>query len=404
MTTNIQRALNLSPWFCMLWIAGCGSLSNNSTDLTVKESLSVVCSKSIEEQVSDIITPLYKKGLVGGTAVAVQYNNGPFHFYNFGYADKRKNKLINQHTLFAVGSITKGFTAEYISLLVHRDKLKWNTPFYLLSNDFKSVSHDAKTITIENLASHTSGFPRQINDLGMLSDLIQYSYTGRQFYRNLDGGFFVNWLENYTRKDRGSIIYSNLGYAVLDKAVHDYLHVSLSKEMKLSFINQMRLMETTFEPYAISPSNLKATGYSGDQPKFVGRGKSIPDWTFNGHMVTAAGLWSTSADLIKYASYHYNLDSIDRDIALALKDSLKVRRKPLLGDGVSVGWLIHDNPDGNMYYQSGFIAGFSSYIGIDPKNKTSIVVLQNQFNWTNNVGYKLLVRLADKDKYGCGMN
>lgn len=81
----------------------------------------------------------------------------------------------------------------------------------------------------------------------------------------------------------------------------------------------------------------------------------------------------------------------------------KIGYKPIIGDGVSVAWLIHDNSEYEIYYQTGFIAGFSSYIGIDLKHKTSVVVLQNQFNWTNNVGYKLLVRLADKDKYGCNI-
>jgi len=42
----------------------------------------------------------------------------------------------------------------------------------------------------------------------------------------------------------------------------------------------------------------------------------------------------------------------------------------------------------------GFVAGYSSYIGLDVKNRTGVVVLQNSFNWTNSIGHRLLLRIS----------
>jgi len=70
-------------------------------------------------------------------------------------------------------------------------------------------------------------------------------------------------------------------------------------------------------------------------------------------------------------------------------------------EAAALAWIADDVGGRRINYQIGLVAGYTSYIGIDAERGSAVVVLQNSFNWSNDIGHKLLLRLArDTREYG----
>ena len=69
-------------------------------------------------------------------------------------------------------------------------------------------------------------------------------------------------------------------------------------------------------------------------------------------------------------------------------------RYPQQKEAAAIAWIEDTIDEFHITYQIGLVAGFTSYIGLDVKNHTAVVVLQNSFNWRNDIGHRLLVRMA----------
>lgn len=81
----------------------------------------------------------------------------------FGYGVTIRNGVARPDgdTLFAVGSLSKGFLAAELALLVDEGVLTWDDTIAALAPGSAELSDDAKQVTLLQLATHTAGMPRQ---------------------------------------------------------------------------------------------------------------------------------------------------------------------------------------------------------------------------------------------------
>ncbi len=332
--------------------------------------------------------------------VAVLDPQGQIQVFSYGYTDETQQIPLTGDTLFAVGSVTKGFTAETVAMLVAQQQLGWQESLRaLLPNT--TLSDGASHVTLEQLASHTSGLPRQINSFAMLHQFVGYLFTGNQFYAELDNGDFADYLASFEPPTTPTVIYSNLGYSILDEAIQQRVGEPVEQLTQQLLLKPLGLKNTGYQPELLPGYAQRARGHAGDQPKFIARGSQVPDWQFHGYMVGAANLWSSANDLLKYARAHlYGTDN--EVINRAFTDATTMRLQVADADSVGLGWLRNEIDGEQILYQSGFIGGFSSYIGMDQRLKTAVVVLQNSFNWNNNIGHRMLLRMAkSSDALAC---
>lgn len=390
------RLVFFSGIYCLM---GCSSYSHNDAGPIIADDFYAVCQESMQQQLIEIVNHEVNQNQIPGIAIAFQLHGGEVVFLNHGYTQSVGSQKISEHSFFAIGSITKGFTAEYMAMLVQNGLFEWSDKLSELDLDVE-LSADAKNITLEQLVSHTSGLPRQVNDRLMLFDLARYILTGKQFYNRLDSGRDFQYLSEFKKEKDDVIRYSNLGYSILDKVITRWTGMSVDAGIDLHLLKTLRMTETTFNPESNKLYAVRAIGHAGDQPKFVSRGSQVPEWKFHNYMIGAASLWSTSADLIHYAIAHYD-DKTPHKIKHAFDDSLKIRRVGGNEFNAALGWQVEDVRGHRFFYQSGFIAGYSSYIAVDPVGKNAIVVLKNSFNWSNGIGHKMMYRMALKNKYKC---
>lgn len=334
---------------------------------------------------------------VSGVVVAVIRHNGPAEFHCYGMTDAKNRYPITPDTLFALGSLSKGVTAEVITLLVNEGRLHWDDTLAMLLPPQTRLSADAKKITLLQLVTHTSGLPRQPMNLLSLEHLLAYLSDGENFYHELDSDGALGYLSTFNAPLVREPEYSNLGYAILGYILKYQTGESVEALASRMIFQPLALHSTSFVPSTLRGYSRRALGHAGDQPKFKTRGALTPDWQFSNNMVGAANLYSDARDLIAYARAHFSptgnpaLDKAFTDVGHDYY--------PRQTEAANIAWVTDTIGGQKITYQVGYIGGYSSYIGFDKANQNAVVVLQNSFNWSNYIGHAILQNQAAGTDY-----
>ncbi|MGB8663845.1 MAG: serine hydrolase domain-containing protein [Serratia inhibens] len=376
-----------------LLVSACGSLSRMPTDASPLESRRLACSGDLQAEVDSLARPMIDGHQTPGLVVGILTPNGQAHTFGYGVTDTRQGYPMNGNTLFAVGSVSKGFIAEVTVVLVNKGVLHWNDTLATLLPAGTPLSPDAAKITLLQLVTHTSGLPRQMMTPEMLGAFARYLFTGDNFYRSLDTPKFLDYLAHFAAPTVEEPRYSNLGYALLDYILQRRTGKTVDRLTTENILQPLGLTHTRYDAQQLPGYPQRAIGHAGDQPKFIRRGQPVPDWRFSSYMIGAAGLYTDADDLLRYARAHFEPTG-SAALDKALKDSLTVRFARSK-EAAAIAWVVDDVGAQQITYQVGFIGGYSSYIGLDLRHKTAVVVLQNSFNWTNNIGHRLLQRMGE---------
>ncbi len=141
-----MRRLSFSLLLCLILIVG---------------ALPVQAQQVNFKDVDSTITDLMAMYDVPGVALAVVQNGKVTYLKGYGMRNTQTNAPVTEDTLFAIGSVTKSFTALGVSQLIDQGKLDLDTPVITYLPDFKLSDPQAtKTLTLRHLMSHSSGLPR----------------------------------------------------------------------------------------------------------------------------------------------------------------------------------------------------------------------------------------------------
>ena len=114
----------------------------------------------ITDQIKALINERVDKNKTNA-AIAIGFidPNGT-QFYGHGKLSNTSNATVDQNTIFAIGSNTKVFTTILLADMVNKGLIKLDDPIekYLPSN-VTVPQYKGHKITIEDLATHTSGLP-----------------------------------------------------------------------------------------------------------------------------------------------------------------------------------------------------------------------------------------------------
>ncbi|MBU9853915.1 serine hydrolase domain-containing protein [Rahnella bonaserana] len=380
-----------------LFLTACGTLSDMHVDENPQDVKQLACTGDINAMVNGVAEKYLHKENASGLAIGIIRNDGVARTWGYGYTNAVNGYKIDGQTLFALGSVSKGVTGEVVAGLVAKGQLKWDDKLSDLLPKNIVLSDDAKNITLLQLATHTSGLPRQNMTKDMLESFLKYLYTGDNFYHELDSDDVLNDLSSFKKPQVLVPQYSNLGYALLGYILKLKTGEDI-QQLAYDFIfDSLKMGNTSFYGSKLKAYPYRAIGHAGDQPKFIRRGEVVPDWSFNKNMVAAASLYSNVDDLLKYLRAHID-DSQPGELSAAIQVTEKVYY-PRQIEAANIAWVTDTKSNQKMTYQVGYIGGYSSYIGFDKKHKNAVVVLQNTFNWSNYIGHDLLLKMAMADDY-----
>lgn len=374
-------------------LSACGTLSNLPVDTPNAAGRDLSASGDLRAEVDSLSIPLITARQTPGLVVGVLLSDGRKSTFGYGVTDYHHGYSVNGETLFAVGSVSKGFLAEITTILVRKGLLRWDDTLTTLLPSTVVLSADARNITLLQLVTHTSGLPRQMLTSEILASFIDYLFTGENFYRSLDNEKATDYLATFRKPTTFEPRYSNLGYALLDGILQRRTGKTVTQLLAENITRPLGLTHTGYDARRLPGYSRRALGHAGDQPKFIRRGQVVPDWHFSSLMVGAASLYTNANDLLNYAQAHFDTSG-DPALDAALRDALMVRYDRTR-EAAALGWIVDNIGNQHITYQVGFIGGYSSYIGLDIRHHIAVVVLQNSFNWTNNIGHRLLQRMGE---------
>jgi len=345
----------------------------------------------LSEQVDRIAAPLVTRGDTPGLMVGLLLPDGSTRFFGYGTTGQPDGARPGPDTLFAIGSLSKGFMGAIAATMVQEGTLSWSDTLTSLLPPGTPLSPDAAGITVEQLATHMSGLPRQPISGTVLSGFVSYLFTGENFYRHLDRDAVLDYLADFSAPDRIEPHYSNIGYGVLSHVVSLRAGRSVDDLLAERISGPLGLTHTGYIAEQLPGYAERAIGHAGDQPKFIRRGTPVPDWRFTDILRGSAALYSSARDLLTFAAAHLRDD--DTPLGRGLADAVRVRY-PRSHQAAAVAWIADDVMELHITYQVGIVAGYTSYLGIDTTHHTAVVILQNAFNWDYSAGHTLLKILA----------
>lgn len=374
-------------------------LSSMEFDATDADALRYAKSGDLRAEVDSAVKPLIAQGDTPGAEVGLLLPDGSMRFFGYGVADRETGRRPDADTLFAIGSLSKAFLGTIADLLVQEGRLSWDdTLGEVIPKDAKP-SRDARAITLLQLATHTSGLPRQPYTGPMMFPFLHYLFTGESFYDVLDRDFVFDYLSDFSAPRAVEYDYSNLGYGLLGYAIERKTGLTLDTLLQRDIVAPLGLTETGYVPEDLPGYAVRAHGYAGDQPKFIRRGAPVPDWTFTPLMKGSAALYSSARDLLIFARAH--LAAQATPLARAMADTLRVRlSRPR--ESSAIAWTVDHVHGEEISYILGVVAGYSSYLGLDIRHHIAVVVLRNTFSWDESIGGRLLVRLGQAQDLSAG--
>lgn len=281
---------------------------------------------------------------------------------SYGHLAKGDSRPLNGDTVFEIGSATKVFTSLLLANMVQHGQVALDDPVAkYLPPTVKMPEHNGRSITLVDLATHTSGLPRLPSNMHPADPNNPYAdYTVKQLYEFLSG-------YQLTRDPGSRYEYSNLGGGLLG-------HV-LARRAGKDY-------ETLVRSEICAPLGMKSTAITltpeMKERLAVGHNAAlepVENWDV-GVLAGAGGLRSTANDLLTFLAA--NLGSTKSPLQPAMAAMLKTRRPTgISGLEVALGWHIFTGNGREIIWHNGGTGGYRSFMGFDPSTRTGVVALSN---------------------------
>lgn len=259
---------------------------------------------------------------------------------NNGFSDFKNKKEIDNKTVFAIGSVSKQFTAVLILLKMEEGKLNLEDKVSKYLKEFQTK--DYGNITIHQLLNHTSG----LNNFG---EKLMFK-SGDGFNYSNDG---FNALGNIIEKVSGKS--------------YDENAMDLFKKVGMNSSSTGNLFQGEDFASAYLGNSKNFEGIA-NMPKRLG-GKEIG--------IAAGGILSTIDDLHLWNNSLYSGKIIQQESLKKFLTKSAERQHPIFGK-MGYGYGIMTNIGNPVaFFHSGYVKGSPSLNIYYPQTKTSVIILSN---------------------------
>ncbi len=298
--------------------------------------------------------------------------------YSFGEMVIGEQNTPTDSSIFEIGSLTKIFTASTLQILVDEGKIDYqkNLIDYL---DKSKIHPSLHTITVLELATHTSGLPRLPTNFGQKDKDPNNPY---KFYFDEDLDIF---LKDFNFVTEGNYIYSHLNYALLERIIEKVENKSIEEVIQEKLLNPLNLNNTAYKitekdesKYCNSYLRSGVVAPKGEVNSFHG----------------AVGMLSDMNDLARFVQLNFRNDDDLRNIQSSLEKTQIVKANTGIEKFIDtgIGWHIV-RPKKRFYNvisHRGTGIGHQVYVAFIPETQTGIVVLSNSRNSLEGLGFYLL--------------
>ena len=398
-TSLLLVSLFLSSSLCITNVSnitlGASSTGNNSSFTMREEPTNSTSGFKITDEIKDRVNALLDSNRTNAAIVVGIVDRDGTQFYSHGKISNAINATVDQNTIFAIGSNTKVFTTILLAQMVEDGLIKLNDPIdkYLPSNVIVP-QYKGHKITIENLATHTSGLPEfpsnycpsfAISNAQTLNDKVQHlrnligctkNYTFDQLYQGLSN-------TTISREPGSKYEYSTFGLGLLGHILALKSNVSSYNELLKKRILDVLGMNSTSIILSDEQKSRLAIGHLS--------GRELPLLNMSNPLIPGGGLYSSANDLLKFISANTGLIKTKLDSAMQASHLIRHSTGLLMPNNIDVsgnntsielytglGWLVTTNFGNELIWHNGaLIDGYNAFMGFNPATKRGIVVLVN---------------------------
>lgn len=294
-----------------------------------------------------------------GMSIAVVRGGDTLVMKGYGMARLEAGTPVTSGTVFAIGSITKSFTAAAVMRLVEEGRLRLDATVGELLPEYRGPG---RTATVHHLLNHTSGIPTYPRSMVGPRDPAEAERTPAEMLALFSG-------QPPDFAPGADFRYSNSAYYLLGLIVERVSGQPYGAYVERALVRPAGLRRTGLCS-AISADSVRAKGYDG----FIGRVRDAPRENPGDHGA-AGSMCSTSRDLVRWM--HALREGVAVSPAsyerMTVDAAVPAWERTRVGYGLMMG-EIQGHP---MIFHGGSLAGFNSVMLHFPADALTIVVLAN---------------------------
>jgi len=328
------------------------------------------------QEVDRFITSLMNVYDIPGAGAAIVQNGQILYTQGYGVRNTQTGEPVTPDTLFAIGSVTKSFTAVGIAQLVDAGLVNLDVPVVTYLPNFKLSDPGAtQSVTVRQLLAQTSGLPGSDDSAwysGRLTSLQQaVEYVAGLSLAAAPGSAHI--YDNYNYAIAGYLIEQVTG-----QTWQDYTHEHILQPLGMTTAN--------FD----IPTLQQTSNYASPHLLHIREGMQ-PDSFVSLEGIASAGAINASVrEMANYLQFQlgdgtFNGESI---VSAAMLNEMHTQQAayppmPPVGPtgfqskGYTLGWITADFYGYSVLWHNGSIDGFYAMMMFIPSENAGVVVLSN---------------------------
>lgn len=324
---------------------------------------------------------LVEKYVRMGAAIGIVDQQQSIHEIYAGSISKQRTDTPDGHALFEIGSITKTFTATILAQMILDGKIALGDELEtrLPEGEAHVPNWNGTMVTMEHLATHSSGIPKSPRDS---NQSLPPGYDPYDPYAAYTTEYVYDYLNNWCEllfEPGTRYSYSNTGMGLVGHVLGLIDGSSYEDVLNREILEPLGLYETTL---FISGEHIPmlAPGHDEDLD-------SVNNYDAQDIFQGAGFLKSSLHDMLIYLKAQMGLSQTSLDDAMALTRQPHFNVGPVTYNdregrydlSIGLAWHIDVLPEGyTFYWHGGRTNGYMAYMAFDPDALTGVIILCNQ--------------------------
>ena len=335
-----------------------------------------------------------RRGKTSGLTIAA-ISGGRDAVVHIGYSNLALKRPVTDETLFEIGSITKVFTGIALAHHVEAGEFKLDqTAASLLPKNFE-LSAEADSVTLRQLTTHTSGFPR-MPGRPRPWDIFKFIVFGGDPYVGITLDRFGEALRkvNLEFTPGSRMEYSNFGVSLLGWLLAQRSGTNYESYIRSRVLEPLGMKDTHI--VLPEPSKLSAGYRSVTRLGPLTIASRSKPWNLADHLAGAGALRSNGQDMLKFLKANMNpaTNSLGAAIRRSHQELFRVNRSR----AIAMNWIRSrkSTDASDIIWHNGGTGGFRSFLGFFEDRSAGIIVLSNSGTDVDSLAMDLLRELAKR--------
>lgn len=343
------------------------------------------------QRLDEEITRAMREWEVPGLAIAIVKDDALVYAKGYGVRTLGRPEPVTEHTIFAIGSASKAFTAAALGMLVDDGKISWDDPVTTHLKGFQLFDpYVTRELTVRDLLCHRSGLDR--------AEMLWYGsdYSRDEILRR------VRFLKP-SWSFRSRFGYQNIMYLAAGQIIPAVTGKSWDEFIREGIFAPLGMTESTTSITELK----KFTDVATPHAKIDDVVRAVP-WRNIDNIAPAGSINSTVLDMAQWVRLHLNEGRVGKERLLSsgvVKEMQKshtiIPYEPPFSLGTpeahfldyGLGWFLHDYRGRKIVQHGGNIDGMSALVALAPEERLGLVILTN-LNGTF-LPYALMYRIFD---------